>query len=138
MKISGMIGVVFMVLMEVLSSCSHNSPTTPQQLRSGAIFFSNESPSSLILTRYVQTHDGHTSSRDVNRSVYIHTRFQLTNIFDGTRTFPGGDRVAVYFYSPSHNPYDPTPEYTGDITFTVNGQTIVKVLGHDLYELSGN
>jgi hypothetical protein len=52
--------------------------------------------------------------------------------------FPGGDRVTVYFYSPSYNPYDPTPNYSGDVAFTVNGETIVKIHGRDQYELSGN
>ena len=138
MKKAIVIVVAILALSWILIGCSHDSPSKPKEMRAGAIFFSNESPNSLILSRYVQTHDGHTSSREVNRSVYIHTRYQLTNIFDGTRSFPGGDRVTVYFYSPSHNPYDPTPEYSGDVAFTVDGQTIVKVLGRDMYELSGN
>lgn len=122
----------------ILFGCSHDSPSKPKEFRAGAIFFSNESPNSLILSRYVQTHDGRTSSQEVNRSIYIHTRYQLTNLFDGTRIFPGGDRVAVYFYAPSYNPYDPTPMYSGDVSFTVDGQTIVKVHGRGMYELGGD
>jgi hypothetical protein len=129
---------VFMGLIPFWANCSHHSPSQPEILRDGTIFFSNESPNSLVLSRVVQTHDGRTISRDMNTSVYTHTRYQLTNLFNSTRTFPGGDRVAVYFYSPSYNPYDPNPLYSGDISFTVNGTTVVKILGRDRYELSGN
>lgn len=129
---------VILALSWIIPGCSHDSPSKPKEMRSGAIFFSNESPNSLILSRYVQTHNGRTSSQEVNRSIYVNTRYQLTNLFDGTRIFPGGDRVAVYFYLPSYNPYDPTPIYSGDVSFTVDGQTIVKVHGRGMYELGGD
>jgi hypothetical protein len=138
MKKTTVIFVALSLLTFIMAGCSHDSPAKPREMKPGAIFFLNESPTSLVLSRYVQTHDGRTSSQEVNRSVYVHSRYQLTNLFDGTRTFPGGDRVAVYFYAPSYNPYDPTPEYTGDIAFTVDGQTIVKVIGRGMYDLSGD
>jgi hypothetical protein len=130
--------VLSLVFLGIITSCSHKSPSESPALRDGSIYFSNESPTALVLARYIQTHDGRTNSREINRSIYVHTRYQLSNLFDGTHMFPGGDRVTVYFYSPSYNPYDPTPNYSGDVAFTVNGETIVKIHGRDQYELSGN
>jgi hypothetical protein len=138
MKKALIIAGVCLAYIAIMAGCSHNSPTQTPILKDGAIYFSNESPTALVLTRVIQTHNGHVYNRDINRSIYAHTRYQLSNLVDGTRTFPGGDRVTVSFYSPSLNPYDPTPNYSGDVAFTVNGETIVKIHGRDQYELSGN
>jgi hypothetical protein len=130
--------ILLLAMLGLCFSCSHNSPSGPQVLREGTIFFANESFYSLILTRLVQTHNGQTLTRTLNNAVYPHSRNQLTNIFTNSSTFPGGDRVAVSFYSRSYDPHNPNPLYSDDITFTVNGPTIVKVSGQDRYEISGN
>jgi hypothetical protein len=137
-------GLITIILgLAIIAGCSDHKPNTPSgpppAPRKGTVSLVNNSGVSIRLVGYTQTRGIRREQVQLNSHLFASQTFYLHNLIDPDqdRIFPGGDRVAVQYYSEIPDPSNPSqPLFRETVELTIDGNAIIQVKSGGEFDIS--